>query len=154
MKHLLLLLFAITLVACGETAERDADDMDATSEIASDVAPEATDIRTSPSNFLSQTVSAVQAAGGDITALSPEAAQANINGWISQLSGVEGADPILEDLARLKKEFILTGDAQPNGRNISIILDSMAVHTRAISKGAPQLQTLASVLEAGSEKLR
>lgn len=102
-------------------------------------------------SFLQSTVKAVTEVGGDITALSPEAAANNVNGWITKLSQFEGTDAVVDDLAALKKEFLLGGDL--DGNKISGILSSMAGNTRTVSDKAPGLSMLADVLQAGADKL-
>ncbi len=132
------------------SAEATNDNVD---ESAGEIATEAVTARTETSTFLSSTLQAVSAAGGDITALPAADAAANIDGWISRLSRVEGTDDIVEDLARLKTEFLIGDGEELNGESISRILYSMSDHVRAISEGAPMLQTLADALQAGAVKL-
>lgn len=154
MKYLTLLTFSALLFACGGQSTESAEEMneDAT-DAAGEIATEAVTARTDASTFLSSTLQAVTAAGGDITALPAEDAAANINGWISRLSRVDGTEKIVEDLARLKTEFMIGDGEDLNGESISRILTSMADHTRDISEGAPMLKTLANALEAGALKL-
>lgn len=153
MRLFFLLALCLTVFACGESTDADVDTQTAAEEMADETATRVVTANTEAMTFLSTTVQAVQDAGGDITALSPEAATSNVNGWISKLEGVEGAEPILEDLANLKKEFMLGSDGELNGGNISLILASMADNTRAVSDKAKGLDMLANVLDAGAEKL-
>lgn len=168
MKYLILFVVSLGLFACGDAATKAKDTMsDAASgaqEMASDAATKAKEMAddaatsmTSPNaeaaTFLGATVEAVQSVGGDITALSPEAAATNVEGWISKLSDVEGAGPLVEDLSMLKKEFTEAGDEPLNGASISKLLASMAEKTRGMSDKAQGLDMLANVLDAGAKKL-
>lgn len=148
----LLLLLSLFAVSCGDAADTAAADAKAEmSDMASKVDNDMAAQKAEAANFLQTTVQAVTAAGGDITALAPEAAANNVNGWITKLSQFEGTDAVVDDLAALKKEFLKGGDL--DGKTISGILGSMATNTRAVSDKAPGLNTLADVLEAGSKKL-
>lgn len=102
------------------------------------------------SSFLQQTVQAVQSAGGDLTALAPATAVSNIEGWISRLGNIDGADPIVDDLKELKEQ--LTAE-EIDGSEVSGLLSSMAEKTRSMEGKAPGLGTLANVLDAGAKKL-
>ena len=99
---------------------------------------------------LQSTIDAVQNAGGDITALQPSAATSNIDGWISKLNGMDGADGIVTDLKSLKTA--LQAD-QIDGMKVSGLMSSLADKTRSMESKAPGLSTLASALEAGADKL-
>lgn len=151
----LLLLLSLFAVSCGDAADTAktaaADAKAEMSDMASKVDDTMATEKAETANFLQTTVQAVTAVGGDITALAPEAAANNVNGWITKLSQFEGTDAVVDDLAALKKEFLKGGDL--DGKAISGILGSMATNTRAVSDKAPGLGTLADVLEAGSKKL-
>ncbi|NJC27401.1 hypothetical protein [Neolewinella antarctica] len=148
MKFFPLLILALFFVACGDATETVDSDVDVVTTAVED--PMAAQ-QTEAAGFLQTTVQAVQSAGGDITALSPEAAANNINGWITKLSQFDGTDAIVDDLAELKKEFLLGGDL--DGEKISGILSSMAGNTRDVSDKAPGLDALANALQAGADKL-
>ena len=154
MKTLFYLSLLLVLFSCGGT-DATTDDADQTmAEREADTqATQAIKENTETMDFLSTTVAAVQKAGGDITALSPEAAANNVNGWISKLSDVEGAEPIVEDLANLKKEFLLGSEDGLDGPAIGLILNRLADNTRAVSDQAKGLDMLANVLEKGAETL-
>ena len=152
MKITTLFFLSLLFLACGDTP--DAPD-DTLTEDVSDAAAETgmpdAALQAETTSFLQTTVQAVQSAGGDITALSPESAANNINGWITKLSEFEGTDAVVDDLAALKKEFMIGGEL--DGPRISSILGSMADNTRELSDRAPGLSALADALQAGSDKL-
>jgi len=103
-----------------------------------------------PSEELSATIEAVKSAGGDITALSPEAAVGNIDTWIGKLGSMEGTEDIVGSLKGLKAE-LTSGDI--DGGKVSGILTTLAAKTRELGDGNMALGTIASALEAGAKKL-
>lgn len=137
------------LFACGETTENTTMD-DADMDDVETTMPETEPMASQPSPQLQNTVQAVQGAGGDITALDPGAAVGNIDGWINELRGMDGADGIVNDLESLKGE--LQGGNIDGGR-VSNLLSSLADQTRGMSDRAPGLSSLASALQAGADKL-
>ena len=151
MKNLICLFLLLFLFACGETS--DATDESAAMDTDTNTETTVAD-RQAEGTFLEQTLTVIRAAGGDPTAIDQDAAANNVNGWITQLSGVDGTEAVLADLALLKKEFILAeDDAELNRQNISAILSSLADNTRALSDRATGLSTLADALETGAERL-
>jgi hypothetical protein len=145
MKSIALLSLALFLFACGETtpdtATAPVDDVPVVE------APPATP-QTNP--LLQSTVDAVQTNGGDITALSPYTAVANIDNWIDELRNMEGTDGIVNDLEALKMEL---GMDNIDGGKVSNLLSSLASSTRQVGNGNPGLNALASALDAGASKL-
>ncbi len=102
------------------------------------------------SQTLQSTISAVEGAGGDITALQPSTAVSNIDSWIGELSSMDGTDEIVSDLQELKTE--LTAD-NIDGGSVSALLSSLADQTRELGGNNMGLTTLARALDAGAEKL-
>ena len=150
MKYLSLLAFALIVFACGETADTTTErtDMDMPETTVDREMPNTADM--APDPMVGETVNAVQSAGGDITALSPDAAVGNIDGWIGKLRGMDGADGIVSDLESLKTE-LTSGNI--DGGKVSGILSQLASSTREMGKGNQGLNTLASALDAGAAKL-
>jgi hypothetical protein len=146
MRTLILLVFSLILFTCGTNDSAVEAMADASEEV--DVA--ATAAKAEATNHLKNTIEAAQSVGGDITALPTAAAANNINGWITKLIDVDGADGVVNGLAMLKKELM---QESIDGDSVSTILADLANETRTMSDRAPALNTLANVLEAGSKKL-
>ena len=160
MKIFSTLLFAMLLFACGERPTATTDDMDTTDEMETTMPDRQNPVNdmddmdmTSSAEgqqTLQSTVSAVESAGGDITALAPATAVSNIDTWISTLSGMDGTDQIVSNLNALKTE--LTADSV-DGPAVSELLSSLASETRELGNGNSGLNALASALDAGAAKL-
>ena len=69
------------------------------------------------------TISALE---GGITNLAPAAALDNINGWIAQLDGMDGADDVVEGLRELREAL---GDTPLDGEYIGEILTDLGEET-------------------------
>ena len=162
MKYFSTLLFALMLFACGERPTATTDDMDTTTDEMETTMPDRqsdlddmddmdmSGTAAQGEQTLQATVSAVESAGGDITALDPSTAVSNIDTWISTLGEMDGTDQIVGDLNSLKSE--LTSDAI-DGSAVSSLLSSLADQTRQLGNGNMGLNTLASALDAGASKL-
>ncbi|PPK85033.1 hypothetical protein CLV84_1922 [Neolewinella xylanilytica] len=152
MKTIFSLFFALMLFACGErpAATEEMDTVE-TDEMETTMPDMQNPIEaTAPSQTLDATVSAVESAGGDITALDPSTAVSNIDSWISELGTMDGTDEIVSDLQDLKTQ--LTAETI-DGSAVSELLSSLAEETRELGGDNMGLSTLASALEAGAEKL-
>lgn len=142
MKTLTTLLLALFLLACGDAPDATVEDTDMDAE--QPMQPE------TPRQTLQQTVDAVQANGGDLTALPADAAQRNIDTWIDQLEDVDGADKVTGNLERLGEAL---GEQPINGSLAGMILITLAEDTRQVAGNTPGISTLVSALESGGEKL-
>lgn len=100
-------------------------------------------------NYFNETISAVQGAGGDLTALPPAAAVQNIDGWIQRLEGKDGTYEIVEGLENLKGA--LTDDDGIDGQEVGTALNELAEDIR--EKDNAMLAPLADALAAGGQKL-
>ncbi|CAH1002444.1 hypothetical protein LEM8419_03323 [Neolewinella maritima] len=150
MKHLLLLVLALTVLACAEQpANTTETDMDTDVVTTPDMDRPEVDMPAADPT-LTATIDAVQSTGGDITALPADAAVSNIDTWINKLDGMDGTDGIVSNLQSLKGE--LTSGSIDGGR-VSELLSTLASETRSVSGGNQGLSALASALEAGAEKL-
>ncbi|MGB3801877.1 MAG: hypothetical protein WA952_18810 [Lewinella sp.] len=157
MKTILPLFLVLMLFACGErpasttmddTDPMETDEMETTMpDRQNPVDPMANEAN---SQTLQSTISAVEGAGGDITALQPSTAVSNIDSWISELGNMDGTDEIVSDLQELKTE--LTAD-NIDGGSVSTLLSSLADQTRELGGNNMGLTTLARALDAGAEKL-
>ena len=96
------------------------------------------------------TVDAVQANGGDITALPADAALANIDSWIDQLDDNEDASKVTGNLEELQDAL---GEQPINGPLVGMLLITLAEDTRQVAGTAPGVSTLVSALQSGGEKL-
>ena len=163
MKFLSIFAFAFLLLACNSQNRTTEEDRltDETTTVAPDRMDDpmtTTDMddmdtdmdMTAGSQQLEGTVEAVNAAGGDITALDPTTATSNIDGWIGQLRGMDGTDEIVNNLETLKTEL---SSGNIDGGRVSEILSTLADETRELEGQAPGLSTLASALQAGADKL-
>ncbi len=143
-----LLLFSLLCFACGEQTATT-EEMPETPAM-TETAPPPPPAMPQADPLLAGTIDAVQSAGGDLTALSPQAAVSNIESWINKLSSMDGTAPIVTDLKALQAE-LQTGNI--NGSKVSGLLSSLATKTRSLSSNAPMLNTLAGALQAGADKL-
>lgn len=151
MKIILFVFVSLFLVACGDTASDVDSSRETTQDAIADERASATPAaKAEATTFVQTTTAAVKAAGGDITAMSTEAAANNINGWITKLSQFDGTDAVVDDLAALKKELMI---GEMDNAKVSDILGSLANTTRDLSDRAPGLDMLADALQAGSDKL-
>jgi len=168
MKYLFFLLLpaALMVTACGESNE--------VSEAANEVSEAAKDVGNDIGNAadraadgvrnmgndaanaaagmtsINETVDAVRNAGGDITALSPSAAVANIDSWIAKLSDMDGTEEVTENLRELKDELT---DGDIDGSKVGTLLNALGEDTRELAPNNAALAGLASALEAGGAKL-
>jgi hypothetical protein len=149
MRFTFLFLLSIFVVACGETPEVAEEDYGDEAEVAAEDAATVAE-RTDGLDLLQQTAAAVQRAGGDITAFPLSAATNNINAWITKLADVEGADPIVADLARLKDELLRT---EIDRMRVAGILSSLANDTGELADEAPGLSALSDALREGANRL-
>ncbi len=141
MKYLSLFLFAGLLTACGNASEATVDNSEPTMEQLNADDPGAT---------LQATLDAVQANGGDITAIPGGAAVSNVDSWMDELEDVEGADKVTGNLESLRG----TLTASPiNGQLAGMQLISLAEDTRQVGGSTPGISALVSALQAGGEKL-
>ncbi len=148
LQYLLLLPLAITLASCGgETPAEEIEDemeegmdMDTNMDAGADAAT---------MGYFQETISAVTGAGGDLLALPPAAAVANIDGWISRLEGKDGTYEIVEGLKELKEE--LTDEDGIDGVSVGTVLKSLGEDTNELNN--PALAPLANALNAAGAKL-
>ena len=155
MKTIFSLLFALMLFSCGESTTANMNETDTTmetDEMETTTMPDRQNPVNTEANSqqLQSTISAVESAGGDITALQPTTAVSNIDSWISELSNMDGTDEIVSDLNELKTE--LTAD-NIDGGAVSELLSSLADETRELGGDNMGLSTLARALDAGAQKL-
>jgi hypothetical protein len=101
-------------------------------------------------DLLSQTLQAGKSKMGDITTLPADAAVSNIDGWLGQLRGMDGADDVVEGLEALKMEL---GKGSIDGDRVADILMELAEETRELGNGNAGLATLAYLLESGGKRL-
>lgn len=97
----------------------------------------------------------ISALNGGITNLAPSAALDNINGWITQLDGMDGADDIVENLRELRETL---GDTPLDGEYIGEILSELGEETTEIAgtvTGAQQdgLMRLGELLSSAGASL-
>lgn len=102
------------------------------------------------SSLLDQTLQAAKSAAADITTLPATAAVQNIDGWIAELRGMDGADAIVSDLEALKQEL---SAPTIDGNKTSDLLFNLAESTRSVAGDNPGLATLAYLLESGAWRL-
>jgi hypothetical protein len=146
MRIIILLLLTFPLFTCDSTPDAAAEER--IEETTADAATVVED--TDGLDLLQQTAAAVERAGGDITAFEPRQATNNINAWITKLADVEGADPIIGNLALLKDELMRS---PIDGPRVSELLGTLAQNTREVSDQAMGLSALADALQAGSDRL-
>ena len=103
-----------------------------------------------PGEAVTATIDAVKSAGGDITALSPDAAVGNINTWIEKLGSMDGTEGVVDGLKSLKTELT---SGEIDGSKVSTILSSLAEKTRELGGDNMAVGTIASALDAGAKKL-
>ncbi len=155
LQFLLLLPLAITLASCGGETKAEAmeDDMEDAMENGMENMNEGMDnaagADAATMGYYQETVSAVTGAGGDLTALPPAAAVANIDGWISRLEGKDGTYEIVEGLKELKEE--LTDDDGIDGTAVGTVLNSLGEDIAEMNNTA--LAPLSNALTAAGQKL-
>ena len=156
------LLFALALLplaACGDaddTVVADADDVAVVTDdavmgddvlINDDVALDDAGMAAADDVTAEGTIDAAVAAGG-LTSLAPDAAVANIDAWIAKLTGVDGAEGVVDGLGTLKTQ--LTTDPL-DGAAIGATLSSLGEQTTAAAGGDAALESLGRTLsEAGN----
>ncbi len=141
MKYLSLILLAGLFAACGDGSEATVENPEPT--------PEQQDTD-NPTATLDATVNAVKANGGDITALPGDAAVSNIDTWMEQLDGVDGADKVTGNLEALRETLT---ESPINGQLAGMQLISLAEDTRQVGGSTAGISALVSALKAGGEKL-
>ena len=152
MKYAFAFLLPLLVVACGGNNETDTEVVAPTVEVTEPTI----DTETMPADAgmvsINETVDAVNAAGGDITAIAPSAAVTVIDGWIMKLNGMPEASGIVSNLTALKGQ-LATG--APNGRMVGELLTKLGAETKtlAASSGNMALDGLANALSAGGAKL-
>jgi hypothetical protein len=114
---------ALTLSACAGDAE--VDPVTTVEEpVVTDVEPVAP---APPSVDVQGTISALE---GGITNLAPAAALDNINGWIAQLDGMDGADGIVDNLEELRDAL---GANPLDGEYIGELLSELGAETTEVA---------------------
>ena len=118
-----LLALAFSLGACA--TDTDVDTATTVDE------PVVTDVEpiqpAAPAVDVQGTISALE---GGITNLAPAAALDNINGWIAQLDGMDGADEIVENLRELREAL---GDTPLDGEYIGELLSELGEDTSEVA---------------------
>ena len=155
----LLLPLALFVASCGSEAAQDTEnaleaagsDIENAADRAGDAMSNAMEpgIDADATGYFNSTLSAVQGAGGDITAIAPAAAVSNIDGWIARLDGKDGTYEIVEGLENLKEA--LTDDDGIDGQEVGTALNELAEDIR--EKDNAMLAPLANALAAGGDKL-
>ncbi|CAH1001184.1 hypothetical protein LEM8419_02084 [Neolewinella maritima] len=147
MRYFSLLLLSVLLAACTGNADADAD-YDATEVPTEDDNTTAT--AGDPAATLDATVAAVQANGGDLTALPAATALSTIDTWMEQLDDVDGADKVTGNLETLRETL---REDPINGELAGMLLLTLAEDTRQVAGTAPGVSTLIDALLAGGNKL-
>ena len=142
MKYFTLFTLALLLAACA--GNNDATTTDPNAVDSSEMADQ------DGTATVQSTVDAVQANGGDITALPADAALANIDSWIDQLDDNEDASKVTGNLEELQEAL---GEQPINGPLVGMLLITLAEDTRQVAGTAPGVSTLVSALQSGGEKL-
>ncbi len=142
MKYFTLFVFTLLLAACAGNNDATTTDPDAVDS------SEMTD--QDGTATVQSTVDAVQANGGDITALPTDAALANIDSWMDQLEDNEDAGKVTGNLEELQDAL---GEQPINGPLVGMLLITLAEDTRQVAGTAPGVSTLVSALQSGGEKL-
>lgn len=117
----------------------DADASDSTTEEAA-----------GPQQTLDATVAAVQANGGDLTAIPAGTAVQTIDAWIDQLDDVSAADQVTANL-RVLREELTAGDI--NAAKTGLVLLKLADGAQQATGGGGAAGALVSSLRAAGEKL-
>lgn len=151
MKNLFLCLLACGLLyACNSTptATSTAEEMTTTSADRNSEPTVGNDLNAT----LNATVDAVEANGGNITAIPGATAVSNIDTWLAQLDGVEGAGKITGNLEVLK-ETLSSGNI--NGPLAGMVMLTLAEDTKQVvgANGNAATSALVSSLRSGGEKL-
>lgn len=153
MKYAFAFLLPLLVMACGGNNETETMTEDVpTVEVQEPVmdANSMPDAMDAGMVSINETVTAVQNAGGDITAIQPAAAVSVVDGWINKLSGMPEASGIVANLQMLKTEL---SAGAINGKKVGDILIKLGAETKAIAPGNMALEGLSSALTAGGAKL-
>ena len=145
--RLLLALALLPLAACGDaddtvvTDETDVVAVEPVDDVVMDDATMSADVTAEG------TIDAAVDAGG-LTSIAPDAAVANIDAWIAKLTGVAGAEGVVDGLGTLKTQLTTT---PLDGAAIGATLSSLGEQTTAAAGGDAALESLGRTLsEAGS----
>ena len=145
--RLLLALALLPLAACGDaddTVVTDETDVVAVKPVDDVVMDDAT---MSADVTAEGTIDAAVDAGG-LTSIAPDAAVANIDAWIAKLTGVAGAEGVVDGLGTLKTQLTTT---PLDGAAIGATLSSLGEQTTAAAGGDAALESLGRTLsEAGN----
>ncbi len=99
---------------------------------------------------INETMSAITAAGGDITAVDPTAAVGVVDGFVGKLSGMPEAAGIVSNLNALKGQLT---SGKIDGKVVGDLLTKLGAETKTLGAGNMALEGLASALTAGGAKL-
>ena len=143
-RFLFLLCATLFLFACEPETTNDTDQTDTDNMEQDDAADAAA--------TLDATVNAVQANGGDLTAIPGGAAVSTIDSWMEALDGNEAAEGVTAKLEKLKAE-LSSGDI--NGPLTGLMLTALAEETTKVvgSNGNAQTQALVGALRSAGDKL-
>lgn len=120
--------FFLPLAACALTFSACAGDAEVEPVVEEPVVVDVEPIAPAPPDVdVAGTVSALE---GGITNLAPAAALDNINGWIAQLDGMDGADDIVEGLEELRDAL---GASPLDGEYIGEILSELGEETTEVA---------------------
>ncbi len=151
MKYLSFFAFALLLLSCNSQPNtNETTDMTPMTDQETPMTDQEMPMPAGQDSPLQPTIDAVQSTGGDITALPPDAAVTNIDSWISKLQSMDGTSGIVDNLQMLKSE-LTAGNI--DGSKVSNLLSTLATQTREVGQGNAGLNTLASALDAGAQKL-
>ena len=145
MKYFASLCLALLLFACNN-ATTTVNDRGATTDMDRTPPMEAKNLNST----LNSTLDAVKTYNGDVTALPGNVAVSNIDTWMTQLRGVDGAEKVTWNLEALKNTL---SQSPINGQLAGMQLISLAEDTRNVGGTSGKLGNLASALKAGGEKL-
>ena len=145
--RLLLALALLPLAACGDADDAVVTD-DATVVTDDTVVLDDADGTMAADDVTAEgTIDAAVDAGG-LTSIAPDAAVANIDAWIAKLTGVAGAEGVVDGLGTLRTQ--LTTDPL-DGAAIGSTLASLGDMTSAAAAGDAALESLGRTLtEAGN----
>ena len=151
MKYAFAFLLPLFVMSCGGNKE-----VETTTDPAVEVTEPAMNTETMPADAsmvsINETVDAVNANGGDITAIAPATAVTVIDGWIAKLNGMPEASGIVAHLNQLKTQL---SSGAPDGKVVGDILTKLGMETKtmATSQNNMALDGLSSALTAGGAKL-
>lgn len=149
MKYAFAFLLPLFVMSCaGNKAEVE------TTEPTVETTAPAMDTETMPADAglvsINETVDAVNAAGGDITAVAPASAIVVVDGWIAKLSSMPEAAGIVGNLNALKGQL---ASGAPDAKTTGDLLTKLGLETQALATDNVALQGLSSALTAGGAKL-